>query len=687
MRRLSLSALPVSLALLFLAFAAQAQGTASDDPATRITLGQSIVPLNGPWKFHVGDDPRWADPSFDDAQWETVDLAPKAGAFDPIMGTSGYVPGWTAKGHPGYWGYARYRIRVQVAVQPGESLALAGPANVDDAYQVFLNGALLGSFGKFGGPGERPAVYFSQPSIFSLPAATQVLAFRVWMEPATLIVSPDAGGMHSAPLLGEASVVRAHYQLAWQDNVRSYAATAILAPLLFLLAILAASLILFDRSDRVYWWLAAVFLVSAITAVHLCLGVWTQMESNALSELIQDVFLAPLMLGGWVMVWWTWFRLHRPMWVPKAAAVLTLLLMLSTALGEDILFTVIPHPVSVAFHLASVVIRILFLPLLVFIVIRGVRESGGAGLLALPAIALVAIAQFQNELTVLHIRTAWFPLGTQVSLAVIAWLSLAAVIFLLLLRRLLLSIRSQQELALDVKQAQEVQRVLIPEKLPQLPGLAIESEYRPALEVGGDFFQIIPCPGNNSVLDGSVLFVVGDVTGKGLQAGMLVALLVGAIRSTAETHFDPLFVLEALNRRLLGRGQAHATCLALLITADGAVTLANAGHLPPYLNGEALAMEGALPLGMIASAEFSVMRFQLAPGDRLLLLSDGVVEAQDAQGRLFGFERIHALLEQPITATQVAVAAQHFGQQDDISVLSITRTAVPEMAVQEPSLA
>jgi hypothetical protein len=101
------------------------------------------------------------------------------------------------------------------------------------------------------------------------------------------------------------------------------------------------------------------------------------MESEALFEVIQDVFLAPLMLGGWVMVWWTWFRLHRPVWVPKAIAVLTLLYMLSTALGENILFTVIPHPVGVAFHLASVVIRILFLPLLILIVIRGVRESGG----------------------------------------------------------------------------------------------------------------------------------------------------------------------------------------------------------------------------------------------------------------------------------------------------------------------
>jgi hypothetical protein len=686
MRRSSLSALLVSCVVLLPAFAAHAQSTASDPSAARITLGQSIVPLNGPWKFHVGDDPRWADPNFDDSQWETVELAPRAGAFDPNMGTSGYVPGWTAKGHPRYWGYAWYRIQVRVAAQPGQKLALAGPADVDDAYQVFLNGALLGGFGKFGGPGERPTIYNSQPAIFVLPEpvgpAEQVMAFRVWMEPATLTMEPDAGGMHNAPLLGESGVVVARYRLAWQDVVRAYAADAILAALFFLLAILAASLILFDRSDRVYWWLAAVFLLCAAGAANLCFAVWTQIESGIMTTVIQDAFLRPLILGGWVMVWWTWFRLRRPMWVPKAIAVLTLLYMLSTALGEDIFFTVIPHPVGAAFHLSSVVIRTLFLPLLVLIVIRGVPESGREGWLALPAVALVGIAQFQAELNVLHIRTVWFPLGTSVTLSTIAYLTLAAVIFVLLLRRLLLSMRRQRELALDVKQAQEVQRVLIPEKLPELPGLAIESEYRPALEVGGDFFQIIP-----HRTDGSVLIVVGDVTGKGLQAGMLVALLVGAIRSTAETHFDPLLVLEALNRRLLGRNQAHATCLALHITADGAVTLANAGHLPPYLNGEGLAMEGALPLGMMANAEFSVMRFQLAPNDRLLLLSDGVAEAQDAQGRLFGFERIHALLEQPLTATQVAAAAQHFGQQDDISVLSITRTAVAEMAIQEPALA
>jgi serine phosphatase RsbU (regulator of sigma subunit) len=141
----------------------------------------------------------------------------------------------------------------------------------------------------------------------------------------------------------------------------------------------------------------------------------------------------------------------------------------------------------------------------------------------------------------------------------------------------------------------------------------------------------------------------------------------------AQDTFSPLYVLQTLNRRLCGRGQAHATGLTLRIAADGAATLANAGHLPPYLNGEELPMEGSLPLGMVEDAEFPVMRFRMAPGDRLMLLSDGIAEAQNKQGQLFGFERIRELLEGPVSAETVASAAQAFGQEDDISVLLVTR--------------
>jgi serine phosphatase RsbU (regulator of sigma subunit) len=231
-------------------------------------------------------------------------------------------------------------------------------------------------------------------------------------------------------------------------------------------------------------------------------------------------------------------------------------------------------------------------------------------------------------------------------------------------------------MALDIKQAQEVQQVILPGAITSVPGFAIQSEYRPARDVGGDFFQIMP-----HASDGSVLIVAGDVTGKGLQAGMLVALIVGVIRNQADASFDPLNMLRALNKRLCGRGNAHATCLALRIAADGSATLANAGHMPPYLNGKELPMEGAVPLGMVLDADFPVLRFRLDPHDCLMLLSDGVVEAQNQQGQLFGFDRIHALLAKPVSAAQIAEAAQIFGQQDDISVLSVTLSPALKEAI------
>ena len=228
------------------------------------------------------------------------------------------------------------------------------------------------------------------------------------------------------------------------------------------------------------------------------------------------------------------------------------------------------------------------------------------------------------------------------------------------------SFRMHNELA----QAQEVQQVILPEPRMTLAALVVESEYRPAREVGGDFFQMIP-----DKADGSLLIVAGDVAGKGLKAGMLVALLVGAIRAAAQYDPDPQAILRTLNRLLMGRGDAQATCLAVRITRDGAATLANAGHLAPYLNGEPLPMEGALPLGMIESAECSRMQFELREGDRLMLMSDGVAEATDHDGHLFGFDRVHQLLQTAKSVAEVASAAQSFGQEDDISVISVTRIA------------
>lgn len=165
----------VLLTLCGLGIIASAQPLPIPNPAP-IIFGQSVVPLNGPWKFQIGDSPidpktgkpLWAEPSFDDSGWESVDLKPPTGEFDPAGSERSGVPGWRAKGHPNYWGWAWYRLDVPLAKET-QNLALAGPAYVDGAYQVFSNADLLGGMGAFYPTGGAPTIYWSHPAMFPLP--------------------------------------------------------------------------------------------------------------------------------------------------------------------------------------------------------------------------------------------------------------------------------------------------------------------------------------------------------------------------------------------------------------------------------------------------------------------------------------------------------------------------------------
>jgi Stage II sporulation protein E (SpoIIE) len=500
---------------------------------------------------------------------------------------------------------------------------------------------------------------------------TITLAFRVWMEPSTLLAEPDAGGFHTAPVLGHKDMVSAGFQVRWLELVRTYATDLVFAALYLILALLAFSLSIFDRSDKVYYWLAAVYLVSAAQEVLITVSGLGQTISSPAWYGFEGTLVVPLIDGLWIMVWWVWFRLERPAWLPKAVAGETLLYMVGNLLGGEFIFGLVSHPVAAWFHMISIAARAAFAVLLVIVVVLGGRRQGREGWVALPAVALLAVSKFASELGLLHIRLSWFPFGVGVGLGTAASLLLIVALVFLLLRRMLISLRLQREQALDIKQAAGVQQLIMPQAYAVYPGVTVESEYRPSRQVGGDFFQVIP-----NQVDGSLLLVAGDVAGKGLQAGMLVALIVGAVRTATEATTDPLSILEILNRRLVGRSSAQATCLAMSIAANGSVTLANAGHIPPYVNGLPLAMEGALPLGILSEAEFSVMRFQLPPEDRLVVISDGVPEAMNENGELFGFDRIAQLLRDKLNITAIAEAVQNFGQNDDISLVALTRTAV-----------
>jgi hypothetical protein len=224
--------------------------------------------------------------------------------------------------------------------------------------------------------------------------------------------------------------------------------------------------------------------------------------------------------------------------------------------------------------------------------------------------------------------------------------------------------REQTRAAAELEAAREIQSRLVPMELPEIEGCSVKAAYVPAAEVGGDFFQVLRHD------DGSVLIAVGDVSGKGLRAAMTGALAIGALRTLADEGMGPADLLAALNRQLLRAAQGgFVTMLCARLAPDGLLTLANAGHLFPYRNGEETAVSTGMPLGITADAAYDETSFRLHPGDAITFLSDGVVEARKPDGELLGFDRAQALSARP--PEQIAQAAQDFGQEDDITVLSL----------------
>jgi GAF domain-containing protein len=222
--------------------------------------------------------------------------------------------------------------------------------------------------------------------------------------------------------------------------------------------------------------------------------------------------------------------------------------------------------------------------------------------------------------------------------------------------------RARAAFAAELHAASTVQQLLLQSASSSTPGFNVESVYLPASEVGGDFFFVSSTP------DGSLIAIVGDVSGKGLTAAMRVAMILGVLRR--ETSHDPSEILSSLNNALIAQGQlGFTTACCIRISPSGDYTLANAGHIGPYLSGQELDTPPALPLGLIPDQTYGLVRGHLAPKERLVLLSDGVPEARANGGELYGFERLSSLTL--MAAQDIAEAAQRFGQEDDITVLTL----------------
>jgi serine phosphatase RsbU (regulator of sigma subunit) len=645
-----------------------------------IRVGPSYVSLPGPWKFSPGDSPGsgetplWASPSFDDSAWSGMDLHAKAGQIDPGYGDPEYLKGWSAHGFPRLVGYAWYRLRIHVA-SATEAVWIKMPDHVDDSYQVYANGQYVGEFGHFTADGV--ACYRSRAMTFPLPApdahGNLLIAIRFYEEPFVLVggTTGDSGGMHQAPVVGIRAAVQELRARERTGRLLDVIVSIFVSGFLFIAAAGALWIWLIDRPRRTYLWLALGLVSLALPALVIVVAFFTYLLTQGMVNEFTAAFSA-IGLVAWIFFWRDWFGLQ---WGRRMNLLALGLVVLESVAESGIIFST--H-IPISLILATMVLRAagkFALGILLFVALyQGARKDRTGVAVALPPILLLIVSQFSQELiSWFRIRTSIFPFGVQITVQDAAHVLLVLVTGALAVRRFIGSQVSQrlerQTIDQEMEQARELQqRVLVPEENTSAL-FAVQTAYHPARTVGGDFFQVIAYP------DDSLLVVVGDVSGKGMAAAMLVAVLVGALRTRADETSDPAEILRTLNERLLGRAGSHfATCVAAHLSPRGVMTVANAGHLPPYVNGVALDLPGSMPLGILPGNRPDVETVALSPGDYISFLTDGVLEARNDAGQLLGFEQTARLSSQPAEA--IALAAILHGQDDDITVVGVSLAGV-----------
>ncbi len=607
------------------------------------------------WLIHGGDDPAYAQPNFDDSHWTR---------FDSNTSIRGALP----NSHPDVVWY-----RLHVRVLPSQTGLALSEFFISSAFEVYVNGERVLQTGQV-----APFKAYTYNALLLAPIpdrqiATGSLVIAVRAHISTNEWGDAFPGFYSTNLtIGQRSALEEHN---WLSVVGQNAPTWMTDIFAMGLGIVALALFSAQRKQWEYLWIFLQFFFSTCELPLTFYKYFHNIPAN------WDLLREPLGMASSIctlLMYLAFLRLRFGRWIQIVCLVAGMGQVFSTigqAHGTISTLWGIVALFPLLFLIAGVI------PILLIVHLR--RGNREAGILLIPVIlqSLAIYAQvvlfFVAQIPALAPRSIqWgqllfrFPAGPfQLSLFQIGdLLYLLSLSLIMVLRSTRIS-RQQALLEGEVAAAREVQQVILPENVETVPGFTVESIYLPAQQVGGDFFQILPAG------DGGLLLVVGDVAGKGLPAAMLVSVLVGAIRGVAEYTTDPAELLANLNERLVGRaGGGFSTALVARISANGHVLAANAGHLSPYLDGVEIELPGALPLGVESGSHYVTTEFHLAPGSRLTFYSDGVVEAQSTKGELFGFDRGRALSTEPASA--IVEAARKFGQQDDITVVTIERAKV-----------
>jgi serine phosphatase RsbU (regulator of sigma subunit) len=245
----------------------------------------------------------------------------------------------------------------------------------------------------------------------------------------------------------------------------------------------------------------------------------------------------------------------------------------------------------------------------------------------------------------------------------------------------------RQSIAQELRVARSIQEASLPKEVPTVEGWEISPRYQPAREVGGDFYDF------HLLSEGRLGVVVGDATGKGVPAALVMSTTCGMLQVTAGAldSSSPGEVLSQVNETLLARipQNMFVTCFyAILDPKSGTLRYANAGHDPPYLhrdgNADQLKARG-MPLGLMPKMSYEEKETVLDAGEAALLYSDGLVEAHDPNGEMFGFPRLRDLVAEHaaregslgdfLLRELYAFVGESWEQEDDITLLTLKRSA------------
>ena len=635
------------------------------------SLGSPVILEKG-WRVGISSDSAAANPDFDDSGWAVRDAT----------GTIADVPEPPDDDHPGREErYAWFRLHIKLASNHGPiALLIELPvtqsssmslSNAGWPSDVFANGKLILP----GGPHPDETYKFQQISrLYNLqiPASqtSLVLAIRTLYVPFGLTGYTNFFASRTLKL-GNPEDLQQRLDLWSVHTLFERLPRLVIATLLLFLSVFLLTLYFTQKGHPEYLWLALHELVQVPLGILDQAGGTGHIDNVDFGAFyLQLLFISAYLYFEFLVS----FLYMKRRWYIKALRYTAPILAL---IAPTILF--VRHNKAIEILLATVLLCAIFWvigwAIFVFItlIIATIRRNFEAGLLLIPLIlTMIGIAEpiltggftdFGGSSTYhspLTIQAGPIPIHFA---AIADFAGLLAIIIIIFVRFLRIH-HEQERVSGELAAARSVQELMIPREKVETPGYEVNSVYNPANEVGGDFFHVDSTP------DGGLLVILGDVAGKGLQAAMNVSMLMGALRRTTEK--SPARILESLNRVLLG-SESFTTCQVAWFSPEGEVVIANAGHLPPYLNTQEVRLPGGLPLGVLSDVTYDEIRLYLHPGDRMLMMSDGVVEARQPSGEIFGFDRVHNLSNQ--SAFYIADAAKAFGQEDDITVLTVRRLA------------